>query len=309
MNTPDYFEEMLASYPAEKRELARMVCHRFADGDSTQFFSQLLLVLDVHARYVAQLPQKVVAANADTLATIQDVREEVAMLAKTIETRDVNITNHAAKVNELCKVTQSKCDETVSRIELMLKNLGSQVDTAGVVKKFDESIKGIFLPIHIRASDVAHTISPLVEKLNRAAERAAALWPKRIWLTAWAGSFLVTFTAFGLLLIHLNKRLETSAEQQVAQKIAEVSQVMAYNRDAFRQLAIARIPLQVLRSESTDGVPIPQGFVIIVPDAQSAEMHQHDDHNNGCVFVNSRIPEEQIKTLLTLAATNSNNVK
>jgi hypothetical protein len=38
MTEPDLFEEMLATCPAEKRELAREVYHRFADGDSTQFF-------------------------------------------------------------------------------------------------------------------------------------------------------------------------------------------------------------------------------------------------------------------------------
>ena len=57
MAEPDLFEEMLATYPAEKRELARKVYQRFADGDSTQFFTQLLLVLDVYARYVERIPK------------------------------------------------------------------------------------------------------------------------------------------------------------------------------------------------------------------------------------------------------------
>ena len=57
MAESDLFEEMLATYPAEKRELAREVYHRFADGDSTQFFTQLLLVLDVYARYVERIPK------------------------------------------------------------------------------------------------------------------------------------------------------------------------------------------------------------------------------------------------------------
>ena len=35
MPESDLFEEMLAAYPAEKRELARAVYYRFADGDST----------------------------------------------------------------------------------------------------------------------------------------------------------------------------------------------------------------------------------------------------------------------------------
>ena len=36
---------------------------------------------------------------------LQDMREEIAMIAKTIEARDVNITNHAEKTDELCKIT------------------------------------------------------------------------------------------------------------------------------------------------------------------------------------------------------------
>ena len=43
------------------------------------------------------------------------------MIAKTIETRDVNITNHAEKTNELCRVTTAKCNETIARIELTVK--------------------------------------------------------------------------------------------------------------------------------------------------------------------------------------------
>ena len=64
MAESDLFEEMLATYPAEKRELAREVFHRFADGDSTQFFTQLLLVLDVYARYVERIPKAAVPGQS-----------------------------------------------------------------------------------------------------------------------------------------------------------------------------------------------------------------------------------------------------
>jgi hypothetical protein len=104
----DLFEEMLAAYPAEKRELARAVYYRFADGDSTQFFSQLFLVLDVYAHYAERIPARMISANADSLATLQELREEVSLLAKTIETREANITDHAEKTDELCRATQEK---------------------------------------------------------------------------------------------------------------------------------------------------------------------------------------------------------
>jgi len=101
MAEPNLFEEMLATYPAEKRELARAVYHRFADGDSGQFFSQLFLVLDLYAHYAERIPARMISANAGSLASLQEMREEIGLIAKTIESRDVNITNHAEKTDEL----------------------------------------------------------------------------------------------------------------------------------------------------------------------------------------------------------------
>ena len=67
MAESELFEEMLTTYPAEKRELARAVYHRFAEGDSTQFFSQLFLLLDVYAHYAERIPTRMISANADSL--------------------------------------------------------------------------------------------------------------------------------------------------------------------------------------------------------------------------------------------------
>ena len=71
MQTPDLFEELLATYPAEKRELARQVYCRFAEGDSTQFFTQLFLVLDIYAHYAERIPQTVIEANQGSMANWQ----------------------------------------------------------------------------------------------------------------------------------------------------------------------------------------------------------------------------------------------
>jgi hypothetical protein len=296
MNEPDYFEEMLATYPADRRELARKVYARFAEGDSTQFFSQLLLVLDVYAQYLRHVPQKVVAANVDTLATIQEAREEITLMAKTIEARDLNITNHAAKTDELCKITQAKCNETIAGIELLVKNLGSQVDTKTIVRGIETAIKDIFLPLKVRADSLAHAVEPTLEKLNAASERAAQLWPQHVWRTAWVTAFFSTLTVFGLITVGIYKHFDTYAERQAAEKIAEVSQVMNYNQDAFRQLAVARVSLKVERTQS-DGLLNPQTFVLIVPDADLAEVRHQDGHDNGCIFVTSHVPEEQIQRL------------
>jgi len=52
-----------------------------------------------------------ISANADSLATLQEMREEISLLRQTIENRNVNITNHAEKTDELCPDHTGKCSE------------------------------------------------------------------------------------------------------------------------------------------------------------------------------------------------------
>jgi len=294
MAESDLFEEMLATYPAEKRELAREVYHRFADGDSTQFFTQLLLVLDVYARYVERIPKAVVQANQDSFAILQDAREEIGMIAKTIETRDVNITNHAAKTDELCKITQAKCNETVASIELMLKNIGSQVDTKAIVKGIEDAMKNIFLPLHIRASDLAHTVGPTVDKLNAASERAAQLWPQRIWKMALTAGVIVGLAVAGLGIGAAYWQMKSHFDKTLADEIRSERYALKNNKEAFQQLAVAAAPVYVARASDSNGVPIPSGYCLYIPNAQGADFK---DGTGRIFFVSSR-PESELKQLL-----------
>jgi hypothetical protein len=289
------FEQMLATYPAEKRDLARAVYQRFGSGESTEFFAQLFLVLDVYAHYAERIPTAVIEANQNALETIRDMREEIGMLAKAIESRDVNISNHAEKTDELCKITIAKCNETVSRIELMLKNLGSQVDTNAVVKKFEEGVKSTFLPIHVRANEIAHTISPMVERMNTAAERASQLWPRRIWEMA-----LTTGTIVGLMVALavgtvIYFKLHDYYERETASRIAYAQETINYNRGAFRQLAIAQQPIKVMRTEE-NGV-INQGYALEVPNADSVETRVENSQTNAYVYFSSNLLEKQIQEI------------
>src|SRR5665213_433665 len=264
MAETDLFEEMLATYPAEKRELAREVYHRFADGDSTHFFTQLLLVLDVYARYVERIPKAAVQANQESFAILEDMRGEITMMAKTIETRDVNITNHAAKTDELCKITQAKCDETVAGIELMLKNIGSQVDTKAVVKGIDDAIKSIFLPLKIRADSLANAVEPTLEKLNAASERAAQLWPQRIWKMALTAGVIVGLSIAALGIGAAYWQMKHHFDKTLADEIRSEKYTLKNNQEAFQQLATAAVPVYVVRSSDSSGNVIPSGYCLYI---------------------------------------------
>jgi hypothetical protein len=294
MATSNLFEEMLATYPVEKRELAREVYHRFADGDSTQFFTQLLLVLDVYARYVEHIPKAAVQANQESFAILEDMREEIAMIAKTIEARDVNITNHAAKTDELCKITQAKCDETVASIELMLKNIGSQVDTKAIVKGIEDAMKNLFLPLHVRASDLAYTVGPTVERLNAAADRAAKLWPQRIWKMALTAGVMVGLSIAALGIGAAYWQMKSHFDKTLADEIRSEKYTLKNNQEAFQKLATADVPVYVARSSNPDGTLIPRGYCLYIPNAQGADFKD----GTGRIFFASPRPESELKQLL-----------
>jgi len=299
MAESDLFQEMLATYPAEKRELAREVYHRFAEGDSTQFFSQLFLLLDVYAHYAERIPTRMISANADSLATIEEIRGEVAHIAKTIESRDASITDHAEKTDALCRATQEKCNETIAAIELTVKNLGAQVDTKAIVRGIQDSIQSginqkIIAPFVQHTNDLACKVMPTLEKIQDAADEAKSEWTKRIWKTAWTTSILWSVFAVIVFTGLICLKFADYYDHKMAAQIANVAQVMKFNQAAFQKLAVAQIPIKVLPTEN-DSFDSPPGFVLVMEGAYAADLRQVNGQNNGCIFFRSSVPEKQIR--------------
>jgi hypothetical protein len=295
----DLFEGMLAAYPAEKRELARAVYYRFADGDSTQFFSQLFLVLDVYAHYAERIPARMISANADSLATVQELREEVGMLAKTIETRDANITDHAEKTDELCRITLAKCNETIAAIELTVKNLGAQVDTKAIVQGVNAALqsginKNVIAPFIKQTEKLAQEVRPTLEEIRESADEAKSEWSKRIWKTAWTTSILWGVFAVVIFTCLICLKFADYYDHKMAAQIANVAQVMKFNQAGFQKLAAAQIPIQVLPTQN-DSFESPPGFVLVMEGAYAADLRQVNGQNDGCIFFRSSVPEKQIR--------------
>ena len=83
-------------------------------------------------------------------------------------------------------------------------------------------------------------------------------------------------------------------EDTVAGRIVAVEGVITTNREAFRQMAIAGVPVEVARSTS-DGTSIyPSGFVLILPNAESAKIHPD---GKAYVFFTSTRKEGEIRRM------------
>jgi hypothetical protein len=314
MLKPDIFEELLATYPAEKRELARQAYYRFAGGDNTQFFTQLFLLLDVYAHYAERVPQAVLEANQNAHAGLVKVREEIGLLAQTIDKRDLNITNHAEKTEELCQAAVAKCNETLARFEAVLKSVGTHIDTKAIVAGIEQTVqdnlrRDVISPFMRRTAELAEKVVPTLQEIRDTAGEVNRLCPRRIWTSAMIGSFSLALTLTLLVSVGIYVKFRNYAEKSAAERIADVARIMSVNQDAFRQLAVAQVKVKVVRTGDTNGVRFPSGFALMVENADSAEMRQVDGHDSGMIFFTSRLPEEQIKQVreelqkLTNAAT------
>ena len=301
MLNPNLFEELLATYPAEKRELARQVYCRFAEGDSTQFFTQLFIVLDVYAHYAERVPQAVIEANQNVHANFARLREEIGLLAQAIDRRNLNITNHAERTDELCREAVAKCNETIARFDVLLKDIGAQVDTkaivAGVQKTLETGINHeIILPFVSRSEGLAKQVMPTLAQIQDAAAEASRLWPERIWKTALMGSLAFALTLTVLATAAICAKFKNYYEEKVAEKIIAAEQLINYNHDAFRQLAIAGVPVRVVRTESY-GVTNPRNFALVVEGADGAEIRPDGDRKSGFIFFTSGRKEKQIQQM------------
>ena len=101
---------------------------------------------------------------------------------------------------------------------------------------------------------------------------------------------------FGLVTMGIYHYFDNYAERKAVEKIAVTSRLMNYNQEAFRQLAIAQVPVHVTRTQSYS-VANPQNFALVIEGADSAEIHREDGKNNGYIFFTSNLSEEQIQRL------------
>jgi hypothetical protein len=294
------FEEMLAGYPAEKRELARAAYNRFVDGDSTHFFTQLFLLLDVYANYSNRIPLAMKAANEDTLAMLKDVREEMGLLAQTVETRSVNLDNLCEETTALCMATQDKCEAAAERLAKLTKEIGQQVDTKAIVESIRQSVDAgvraeVITPFMQRTGELTEIVIPTLEKIRAASEEAARVWPARIWKMA-----LTCGLALGLAVAIVGTsaayfKIKTHYERTLAEQITSAEKTLAQNQTAFQELAVANVPIRVVRV--ADANILPSGYAVVMEGIYATEERTNQNGKEGIIYFSSQRKESELESI------------
>jgi hypothetical protein len=299
-DSPPLFEEMLAAYPADKREFARRVYDRFANGDATEFFAQLFLLLDVYANYAKRIPQAVSETNQSTLASLKKVREEIGLLAQTVETRSVNLDNLCEETTALCMATQEKCEAAAERLAKLTKEIGQQVDTKAIVESIRQSVDAgvraeVITPFMQRTGELTEIVIPTLEKIRGASEEAARVWPGRIWKMA-----LTCGLVLGLAVAIVGTsagyfKIKTHYERTLAEQIASAEKTLAQNQIAFRELAVANVPIRVVRV--SDANTLPSGYAMVIEGIYTTEERTNQNGKEGIIYFSSQRKESELESI------------
>ena len=110
------------------------------------------------------------------------------------------------------------------------------------------------------------------------------------------GSLAFALTLTVLATVAIYAKFKSYYEEKVAEKIVNAEQLINYNRVAFRELAIAGMPVRVVRTESY-GVTNPGGFALVVEGADSADLRPDGDRKSGFIFFTSGRKEKQIQQI------------
>jgi len=295
---PPLFEEMLETYPANKRELARRVYDRFANGDATEFFAQLFVLLDVYANYTRRIPQAMTEANQSALLAIKKVREEIGLLAQNVENRSVALDNRFQETNELCVETQEKCQAAMREAADMIAHVAGLIDTNAIVDSVQKSVDAgvnqkVIRPFMRRTEELAQDVLPTLKTIRTANEEAARVWPGRIWKMALACGLALglSVATVGIWMGRLS--IKRNYEQALADQIANTTGIILQNKKVFDDLAVAQAPIYLVRSADANGNTVPSGFCLYIKGAQSADMQD----GAGRIFFASPRSESELRAL------------
>ncbi len=154
----------------------------------------------------------------------------------------------------------------------------------------------VISPFISRSEELALQVTPTLTKIRDAAAEVERLWPDRIWKVALGSGLLLGLALSVVATTVIYAKFKNYHEEKVAEKIIGAEQVINYNQDAFRELAIAGVPVQVVRTTSY-GVVDPGRFALIIQDADAAEIRPDGDHRNGCIVFTSGRKEKQIQQI------------
>lgn len=292
---------ILKALPDEERERARELIEKYAETYPTSFIVELLQIFGVHGVYLQTIPKQV--ANAGDYVKSQ-IESSIASSASLHERARLELNRIASDLGrtgaEFTKalegVTQAQVEATTgstaeikARIQQEFEKQNLPTLTACLKKIGEQSDKAV-----LKGKDTVAQLEALEQRCNQAIRQLNQLR----WKSAWTVCASVSAAVLVILGVSLYYTIRSGSERKLAEQIAQASFTIENNRQAFAELALANVALEINRSSDAEtGKSIPGGYAVIIRDATGAEMRDYKGTKAGLIFVRSAKPENMIRHL------------
>ncbi len=302
---------ILKELPDTERERARELIEKHGETHPTHFIVELLEIFGIHATYLQTVPHQIQIAGERAKANAQQAMNAVTTLQE--RTR--------LELNELVSTVSrsgagfAKAIETSTAAQVRAVDNGAKEVQATIQQEFARqnlpAVTGCLKEIQEKSKQSLETARHINEQAGqnmkyaqdrlatseRLCRESLAKIENFNWGAAWLLSITTSLAILAMIGSWLFWQLRSHYEDVLADKIATAARTMAQNKEAFAQLAVANIRLTVVHSADADGEIIPDGFAVLVQNADGAEMRDYAGHKTGCVFVTGRTPAEEIQKL------------
>jgi hypothetical protein len=146
-----------------------------------------------------------------------------------------------------------------------------------------------------RTEELSADVLPTLEKIRNASEEAARVWPGRIWKMA-----LTCGLVLGLAVAIVGTgaayfKIKTHYERTLAEQIASAEKTLAQNQTAFRELAVANVPIRVVRV--SDANTLPSGYAVVIEGIYATEERTNQNGKEGIIYFSSQRKERELESI------------
>lgn len=261
----------------QKRDAAWEFYLRKMEGrKSSDTISGLVLVLEANSIFLEHLPERY------QQQLIAPSNRQIEGLQRLFDTREERERAALANSEEIARSNLSTTNRAVAAaetIERALREAATAIDAQAVSREIKGQIEEKALKPFARTLEELATRSGQMEQAATAAEQSIAKWRKvHLGGIVLCSAFLVAGFS-----VYISKQWQRRCEQALALEVHRVSE----NDKVRQELLLLGITLKVLPWVDEHGRPVSNGHVLVVEDAEAANLQEAHNRKDGAIFVKS----------------------
>ena len=174
------------------------------------------------------------------------------------------------------------------------------MDTQGIVESIRQSVDAgvraeVIQPFMQRTEELSADVLPTLEKIRIASEEAGRVWPGRIWKMALTCGLVLGLAVAVVGISATYFKIKSHYDRTLAEQIASAEKTLAQNQTAFRELAVANVPIRVVRV--SDANILPSGYAMVMEGIYVTEERTNQNGKEGIIYFSSQRKESELESI------------